>query len=176
MPAGVTLRPIRAEDAEFLYEVYASTRAAEMAMVDWDAAQKEAFLRMQFNAQHTYYPATFPNARFDVILDGDRPVGRFYVDRRELDILIIDIAILPDCQRGIGAALMRELHPDADQQGVPVLGTVERFNRAMLLFRRLGFVITADHGMFYSIERPLRVFEAHGCRTPNPRGRPGTSR
>jgi hypothetical protein len=153
MSDSVTLRRIRPEDEAFLYQVYAGTRTAEMAAVDWSTEQKEAFLRMQFAAQHRYYLAQYPQAAFDVILLADRPVGRFYVDRRPNDILVVDIALLPRCRTGIGAALLRGLNAEADRLGKPILGTVERYNRALLLFRRLGFVATADHGMFLSVER-----------------------
>ena len=45
--AGLTLRPETAADLEFLYHLYASTRADEMAALDWTPAAKEAFLRQQ---------------------------------------------------------------------------------------------------------------------------------
>ncbi len=48
----VHFRPIRPDDEAFLYEVYASTRTEELAVVDWDDTQKAAFLHMQFAAQH----------------------------------------------------------------------------------------------------------------------------
>ena len=48
----VHFRPIRPDDAAFLYEVYASTRTEELALVDWDEAHTAAFLHMQCAAQH----------------------------------------------------------------------------------------------------------------------------
>jgi hypothetical protein len=49
------LRPAGPGDAEWLYRIYASTRDEELAVVPWDAAAKEAFLRMQFAAQDSCY-------------------------------------------------------------------------------------------------------------------------
>ena len=49
---GISLHPLRPDDAACLYEVYASTRLDELAMVEWDDAQKAAFLHMQCTAQH----------------------------------------------------------------------------------------------------------------------------
>jgi hypothetical protein len=50
---GVTLRVFRDDDLEFLCELYASTRADELALlVDWSEERKRAFLRQQFEAQH----------------------------------------------------------------------------------------------------------------------------
>ena len=50
MSAVIELLPVAEDDREFLYRVYASTRADELAAVPWDRAQKEAFLRAQFDA------------------------------------------------------------------------------------------------------------------------------
>ena len=53
------LRPMQAGDEPFLFRLYASTRSAEMALVDWSDEQIETFLRMQFAAQHRYYQDQF---------------------------------------------------------------------------------------------------------------------
>ena len=78
----VSLRPIRDDDQPFLFQVYASTRADEMGMLDWSEAEKNAFLRFQFEAQHTHYQAHFPRASYDIVLQDDQPIGRLYIDRR----------------------------------------------------------------------------------------------
>ncbi len=46
----ISLRPASPEDEHFLLKLYASTRQEEMALLNWPEGQKEAFLRMQFNA------------------------------------------------------------------------------------------------------------------------------
>ena len=53
MGGKITFRLIEDKDMEFLYQVYASTREEELAQVNWDAAQKEEFLRMQFKVVFT---------------------------------------------------------------------------------------------------------------------------
>jgi hypothetical protein len=50
---GVILRPISlksitAVDEAFLCQLYASTRAEEIAQIDWPIQQKNTFLAMQF--------------------------------------------------------------------------------------------------------------------------------
>jgi hypothetical protein len=47
----ITLRPAVPTDQDFLLKVYTRTRADEMKRVDWDAAQKEAFLLKQATSQ-----------------------------------------------------------------------------------------------------------------------------
>jgi hypothetical protein len=75
----VTLRPARPEDEPFLYDLYASTRAAELAALDWSSAQQEAFLSLQFRAQQAHY-AEYPNADPQIIVEVDRAIGRLFFD------------------------------------------------------------------------------------------------
>ena len=42
----VTLRPLHADDELFLFALYCSTRADEIAAWGWEPAQREAFLQM----------------------------------------------------------------------------------------------------------------------------------
>ena len=147
----VTLRSACPGDEDFLYRVYASTRSAEMALVDWDDERKTAFLRMQFLAQDRHYREGFREARFDVIECDGRPIGRFYVDRGPDEIRILDIALLAEYrQRGIGSCLMDAILAEARRDGKAVSLHVERSNPASRLYERLGFV-TVDEGPIYRL-------------------------
>jgi GNAT superfamily N-acetyltransferase len=153
MTAALSYRVIAPEDLPFLYRVYASTRADEMAVLPWDAGQKDAFLTMQFTAQHRYYQEQFPHASFLVILRDGSPAGRLYVDRRDDEICIVDIALLPEHRGGgIGTALLSEILAEAAGVGKPVRIHVERFNPALRLYYRLGFSIIGDSGVYYHME------------------------
>jgi ribosomal protein S18 acetylase RimI-like enzyme len=153
MENQITFRPIRPEDEALLYQIYANTREEELAQVPWDTAEKEAFLRMQFNAQHQYYQEQFPHAAFQIILRDDRPIGRLYVNRRPDVIHLIDIALLPaNRNRGIGTSLLKELLAEASEVGKPVRIHVEHFNPALRLYERLGFSQIGDHGVYYLME------------------------
>src|SRR6266480_3771055 len=92
----VTLRPEGPEDEEFSHEVYASTRAEELALTNWSAEQKFAFTKMQFEAQKKHYREHYPGCAFQLILRDGKPAGRWYVDRWEHEIRIVDIALLPE--------------------------------------------------------------------------------
>src|SRR5438034_82899 len=155
----ISFRRIGPDDEPFLYRVYAGTRAEELAPLPWDASQKEAFLRMQFNAQHRYYQEQYPNASFQIILSEGRPIGRLYVNRRTDEICIVDIALLPEHRNaGIGSALMNDLLAEGDQAGKPVRIHVERFNPALRLYQRLGFQRVGDTGVYLLLERsPARL-------------------
>jgi ribosomal protein S18 acetylase RimI-like enzyme len=145
----LTLRPVTPEDRPFLFAVYAGTREEELAPVPWTAEQKEAFLRMQFDAQDAYYRENYVGATFDVILLDGIPAGRLYVMRGPDDIHIIDIAVLrPYRGKGIGTALLRGLQDDARAAERPLSIHVERMNPALRLYERLGFHFVADRGIY----------------------------
>jgi GNAT superfamily N-acetyltransferase len=149
-----TFRPISEEDMPFLQRLYGSTRESELNRTAWSPEEKRAFIEMQFNAQHRHYQEHFGNARFDLVLNNDGPVGRLYVDRRPDEIRIIDIALLPEfCGRGIGTSLMQRLIDEAAETRLPVRIHVEQFNPALRLYEWLGFHRIRDEGVYYLMER-----------------------
>ena len=152
--AAISLRSVRPDDRAFLLSVYASTRELEVAtVVDWDAAQKAAFVRMQFDAQYAYYQENYEGAAFDVILVGGQPAGRLYIHPRDDEIRIMDIALLPEyCNRGIGTTLLHGLQSEAVAAGKPLRIHVERFNPALRLYERLGFRQIDDRGVYLFME------------------------
>lgn len=150
---SVTLRPVADGDEPFLHEVYASTRREEVAPLPWSAEQKEAFLRMQSEAQHKYYLEQFSEAEMLVVLVDGEPAGRLYVDRREEEIRLVDIALLPAYRGGgIGGSLLRGLLREAREAGKPVRIHVEKQNPALRLYERLGFQRIGDRGVYWLME------------------------
>lgn len=149
----ITLRDALPADERFLFEVYASTRAEEMALVPWNEEQRKSFLTMQFAAQHSHYREQFPEANYGVILRDDQAVGRLYVLRDKTETRILDITVLPEYRnRGIGTSLLRDLLDEASHSGKPVLIYVETFNPSLRLFERLGFRIMAEEGFNFLLE------------------------
>ena len=143
---GISLCRSRPDDLVFLYQVYASSRAEEMALlVDWDDAQKEEFLRFQFKAQHTHYQEHYPNARYDLIMQNGEAIGRLYIERMENEIRLMDIALLPQYRnQGIGRALMQDVLDEARDTGKFVSLHVEEVNPARRLYERMGFLVKGD--------------------------------
>lgn len=152
--AEVSFRPIRPADERFLSHLYASTRADEMAqLVDWSEAQKSEFLEMQFQAQHSFYTEQFTDAEFSIIRLQGRNIGRLYIDHRDDEIRLIDIALLPDMRRnGIGGALMRKVLEQGRRADKPVRIHVEKNNPALRLYHRLGFESIEDQGVYYLMQ------------------------
>jgi ribosomal protein S18 acetylase RimI-like enzyme len=149
MRAGLSFRPIEDADLPFLYDVYASSRTEELALVPWSEQQKADFLDMQFRAQHLHYQTYYPRADWLVVLRGVEKLGRVYLDRHAREICVIDIAILPAHRgQGLGTALLRDILDEARAAAKPVSIHVEKFNPAMRLYQRLGFAKVEDKGVY----------------------------
>ena len=149
----IVLRPITPEDDSFLACLYASTRADELAITGWSAEQKAMFCRIQFAAQTADYRANYPGATFQIIERNGVPAGRLLVSRSEEDILVIDIALLPEHRgAGIGTKLLRELQDEAKAAGKALTIHVERFNPALRLYERLGFKQVEEKGVYLLME------------------------
>ncbi|WP_347336836.1 GNAT family N-acetyltransferase [Bradyrhizobium embrapense] len=147
--AGLTFRRIADADLPFLARLYASTRTGELAVAPWSMEQKAAFLAMQFHAQHAHYQQHYPTADWLVMMRGGEDIGRLYLDRWPSEHCVIDIAFLPEHRgSGLGGALMRDLLDEADRAGKAMTIHVEKFNPAMRLYRRLGFVTEEDKGVY----------------------------
>jgi ribosomal protein S18 acetylase RimI-like enzyme len=151
---SIALRPVQSADEPFLYDVYASTRAEELALVDWSDEQKAAFVHQQFEAQARHYREHYRHATLAVILVDGEPAGRLYLDRGPSEIRVVDIAILPRFQgKGVGSTLLGEVQAEAAASGRTVTLHVERVNRAQQLYARLGFVRAEDAGPVYLLLR-----------------------
>lgn len=154
MPA---LRTASDADRDFLVDIYAASRADELALVDWSDATKRAFVEHQFSAQDAHYRANYPGATLDVVEVDGEPAGRLYVHRGERGIRIMDIALAPAFRgRGIGTALLRGLVEEADASGRTLSIHVEVNNPARSLYERLGFQPVGEHGFYVLMERAAR--------------------
>jgi GNAT superfamily N-acetyltransferase len=146
---GFCLRPAHHEDLPWLRQLYASTRAEEMAPVPWPEATKRAFLAQQFELQHRHFTGYFPHADFWLIVGARGPIGRLYRDRalstdsRPGDDLVVDICFLPEWRsRGLGSLLLNAAQASAAARHRGLRLHVQMHNsRAMALYRRLGFAL-----------------------------------
>ena len=149
----ISLRPITPADDSFLARVYASSRTEELALTGWPEELKADFCRRQFDAQSAYYASNYPGAAFQIIEHDGWPVGRLYVDRWEKEIRIVDITLLPEARgSGIGSKLLGDLQKEARTAGKSLTIHVERFNRALTLYQRLGFQQIEDKGVYLLME------------------------
>ena len=153
-----TLRPAGDADLGFLQRLYASTRAEEVALTGWPVAEQQAFLRMQFEAQHRHYHAHYPDAEYAVVCRDGQDVGRWYLHRGRDAMIVMDIALLPEWRgRGIGRALMRNAIAESERSATPLGLHVEHHNPARDWYGRLGFVPVEEAGPYLRMQRPVRA-------------------
>jgi ribosomal protein S18 acetylase RimI-like enzyme len=155
------LRPSAPEDRDFLFRLYASTRADELRAFGWPAAQQEAFLRMQFNAQQQWYSATYSTAENQIIEQDHEPIGRMIVQREGGTWRLLDISLLPEHRgRGIGGELLRALIEQCRDSGAVLQLQVLNTNPAQRLYTRLGFIRTGEDQIYTQMELRPRTGES----------------
>ncbi|MEK3910180.1 GNAT family N-acetyltransferase [Paenibacillus sp. FSL H7-0331] len=141
---------VTSNDESFLYDLYASTRAAEITAWGWDAAVTNAFLHMQWTAQKRSYEAQYPDAGHFIILYNELRVGRVMYGITAKEIQLIDIALLPESRnQGIGTLMIRSLQSgEGLLMTQPIRLSVLQHNPAKRLYERLGFTSVGSNGLY----------------------------
>lgn len=141
-------------DREFLARLYASTRADELERAGFPLDQREAFCRMQFNAQQHHYTLYFARA-VDTLIEVDGvAVGRELIARSSDELFLVDIALLPEFRnRGIGSDRLRRLIDDSRALQCPIRLYAEQGSRAQAWYQRYGFAITGEEGVYFMMQR-----------------------
>jgi ribosomal protein S18 acetylase RimI-like enzyme len=81
------------------------------------------------------------------------PAGRLLVARWPEEIRIVDISLLPEFRgHGAGSELLGRLMAEAAADGKRLSIHVERNNRALALYERLGFRPAAETGVHLRME------------------------
>ena len=143
MPIALALRPVSHADRDFIFRLFATNTAMQMGALSWEETQRDPLVEMQFRAQEQFHRTQLPDADHQLVVYGDRPVGRMIVIRTEESIHLADIALLPEYQRqGIGTELMRRLQEEAKAQSLPITAHVFMMSPAVHFYQKLGFTIS----------------------------------
>lgn len=149
MQEPIHLRSAREDDLPFLFSLYSNVRGPEVSAWGWPTAQRESFLRMQFEAQRRSWQAAYPHAADCVVCMGDVPMGRRLTAQTQSEMHLVDIALLGEYRnRGIGARLLRQLMTDCESSNSALCLQVLSGNPARRLYLRLGFGDT-EAGQMY---------------------------
>lgn len=150
----VSLRPAMDEDQFFLFALYRDVRGPEVDAWGWPAPEREAFLRMQFEAQRRSYRAAYPDAVDQIVCWNGEPVGRILVADAPEESLLVDIALLAAFRnRGIGTQLIQQSIAACKPHGCPLRLQVLRGNPALRLYLRIGFRETGSDAMYIQMQR-----------------------
>jgi GNAT superfamily N-acetyltransferase len=155
MHGDASARPERIpDDGDFLLSLYASTRRPELTGLGWTEKEQDAFTRMQFDAQTRHYREAFPHAACSVICVDGTPAGRLITSRSDDEIVIIDIALIPQYRRtGIGTGLVRRLLDEADAGRLRVRCHVLQDSNARRFWEHAGFIPQGSDGVYLAMER-----------------------
>lgn len=143
MVRGYRLRYAGDADIPRLRELYADTRAEEMAGVPWPDVARQGFLDQQFALQHQHYLIEYAAADFLVLERAGQVLGRYYLLRADDAHLIVDISLMAgERGQGIGRALIEHSQREAAALGRGMRLHVSTANpRAQRLYAALGFAV-----------------------------------
>lgn len=147
--SGLALRPAGADDLPFLRDLYAASRAQELAGAPWPDDAKRAFCDSQFDLQHRHYLAHCTPGAFAIILRDDRAIGRLYLHWSASELHIVDLLLHTHARgQGVGSTLLRWLQSLTSFTATASLALhVEQHNEvAMRLYRRMGFTASGIYG------------------------------
>ncbi len=160
--SDVTFKAISENDMAFLSELYRSTRWDEVMQAPWDDQQRIDFLSQQFQAQHTHYISHYPHAEKLIIIKNNKHIGRIYLDRDDVSICLIDVALIPkERSQGLGTALLTELLTEAQLNNKKVVIHVENFNPAYQWYLKHGFKQVEDKGVYQYMEWYPETVDTH---------------
>jgi ribosomal protein S18 acetylase RimI-like enzyme len=147
------LKPARSADDDFLYEVFATTWASEVAALPNQNLARHV-LRIQHIAQERRFDTRYPgHRRFVVSHEGER-VGRFYLFGSGSLLHVVDLTLLPRFQSlGIGPRLLSDLMLGAAADDQRVSMRVARDNdKSLGLCASLGFQLLSSDDLDHYLE------------------------
>lgn len=150
---NITYRLANQDDDAFLFDLFVQTRQSDFQNLSMDDNQKQMLLRWQYQAQSKSYFAHHPDLTHFIILNHGEPVGRFMFNESENDLHIVDIAVMPQTQnQGIGSAVIQKYIEYGKQTHKKVWLQVFKTNKAKHLYERMGFQITSENDLQYTME------------------------
>jgi ribosomal protein S18 acetylase RimI-like enzyme len=137
----VARRPVAPHDENFLRELFADSRP-DLAVLPPDL--RGALIDMQFRAQRAQYTASYPSARYEIIVADGNPLGQLVLDEGVESVRIVDVSVHRAHRgRGIASAVLHDVIARAERSGHRVCLSVWSTNtQARRLYGRLGFVRT----------------------------------
>src|SRR5438128_1466901 len=84
----ITVRAEQAQDEDFLFQLYASTRQEELEAWGWPPEMRKSFLAMQFKASQAQRQA-LPDAEFQIVLLDGVKAGRMVVHRSREELRLV---------------------------------------------------------------------------------------
>ena len=134
-------RPERAEDEQFLLELFTAHHGIMLRQGGLPDAMNEKLLKTQFRSQSTTFRTMFPDAIYSIIAIDGEEIGRF-IEQDETDVVyFVDFLLAPVHQaKGFGPAITWALMQEWAERGRGTRVEVMINNAPCLkMCERLGF-------------------------------------
>jgi GNAT superfamily N-acetyltransferase len=136
----IRLRPEVPSDFAFLQRLYIWLHWADLDALAWTADHKTAYLLSQFGQHMAHLAQNHADGDYRLIILGDEPIGRFYVDSVPSEIRLLALDLLPDFRgQGIGGKLLADLTDQAKASNRKITTQVDATGPALSWFERKGF-------------------------------------
>jgi len=158
----ITLQPEAQtpEAGSLAYRLFALDKLAELAAIGLPQPQAEALVQMQWRGRALTYANQYPGAEdWTISLEDGTPVGRYLLQKIPQGLRMVDFAILPEWrEQGIGTHVLQKLIHNTSTNGEVFSLRVEKNNRALNLYKRLGFTIVSGDEISFEMEwKPERT-------------------
>jgi ribosomal protein S18 acetylase RimI-like enzyme len=136
------------EDFEFAFEVKKAAMGPHIRVKwGWDEEFQRKFHAERWRAKHFHR----------IVLDG-KAIGTVAIDVHPTHVQFGEFYLLPEYQnRGLGSAVVDLVIRDLAARKLPLRLECLKWNPAVGLYRRKGFVITRETDIHYFMERPSTV-------------------
>ena len=149
----ISLRLVRPEDDDFLLRLYTAGRVNELKVVGWNDQQVEQFCKMQYRSRESQYELIYKGAVDQIVELNGEAVGRLKVLESNLEVRLVDIALLPGFQNlGLGTKLLEGLKRDASVAKKPLRLHALTTSPGIRLYERLGFERVSGEGAYIEME------------------------
>jgi GNAT superfamily N-acetyltransferase len=149
----ITLRHATPRDEPFLRELFEVNASAEFIAAGFPQSQYQPLVDLQYRGRAMTYSAQYPEAvSWIICTESGEAVGRHLLERKASTLRSIDLAILPAWQgKGLGTFVLQCAQQLARSEGVSFHLRVAKGNRAIQLYRRLGFLVAAEDELSYEM-------------------------
>jgi GNAT superfamily N-acetyltransferase len=148
----LALRAACRGDDPFLFNLFCSIREPDFAFLG--DLERKKLMEWQFAAQQRHYQANMPGAKHLIVLQDGGPIGRMILHRRNDELILAEIALLPEHRNhGIGSILMEKLIKAEAEQRHSIRLHVYKQSAAVRFYERLGFSIAKDDGAYLLMEK-----------------------
>jgi ribosomal protein S18 acetylase RimI-like enzyme len=145
------VKPISSSNIHFLKELFFAVKSD--LFLGLPKKLQHNLLNMQFQSQQQHYHSYWPNAEHKLLIYNKVMVGQVIIEKSKDHFYIVDIKILPSFQKqGIGTQYLLALIKEAKKKNKSVKLSVDKNNRALTLYKRIGFKIITDEQTHYAME------------------------